>query len=65
MLRMKKLKALQSQLKSFAASQSGTTAIEYALIATLISVSIVGAVGAMGSNINNNFYSDIVNAVAG
>jgi pilus assembly protein Flp/PilA len=39
----------------FAADQSGATAIEYGLIAGLISVVIIGAVTTLGTNIKNKF----------
>jgi pilus assembly protein Flp/PilA len=39
----------------FAADQSGATAIEYGLIAGLISVVIIGAVTTLGKNINTTF----------
>lgn len=42
-------------LKRFLADQSGATAIEYALIAGLISVVIIGAVTATGTKIQNTF----------
>jgi pilus assembly protein Flp/PilA len=35
--------------------RSGTTAIEYGLIAALISVVIIGAVTLVGSNLSNTF----------
>jgi pilus assembly protein Flp/PilA len=39
----------------FLKDESGATAIEYGLIAALISVVIVGAVGLVGSSLNNTF----------
>jgi pilus assembly protein Flp/PilA len=39
----------------FAADQSGATAIEYGLIAGLISVVIIGAVTTLGTRINAKF----------
>jgi len=39
----------------FAQDESGATAIEYGLIAALISVVIIGAVSALGGNLNNTF----------
>jgi pilus assembly protein Flp/PilA len=41
----------------FAADQSGATAIEYGLIAALIAVVIVGAVGIVGTRLNAKFIS--------
>ncbi len=39
----------------FLKDESGATAIEYGLIAALISVVIVGAVGAIGGKLNDAF----------
>ena len=39
----------------FLKDESGATAIEYGLIAALISVVIVGAVGAIGTELNKTF----------
>ncbi|MBS0965973.1 Flp family type IVb pilin [Acetobacter okinawensis] len=38
-------------------NEIGATAIEYGLIAALISVGIIGAVGTVGSNLSNVFGS--------
>ena len=46
--------------KKFLANESGATAIEYGLIAALISVVIIGALTAVGGNLNTKF-----NSVAG
>ncbi|MFZ1962897.1 MAG: Flp family type IVb pilin [Roseiarcus sp.] len=42
-------------LKNFVANESGATAIEYALIASLIAVFIVGALSALGTKISSEF----------
>jgi len=39
----------------FAQDESGATAIEYGLIAALISVAIIVAAGALGGNLGNLF----------
>ncbi len=39
----------------FAKDESGATAIEYGLIAALIAVVIIGAVGALGTTIQEKF----------
>jgi pilus assembly protein Flp/PilA len=44
-------------LKNFAANESGATAIEYGLIAALISVVIITALTTVGSNLNTKFTS--------
>ncbi|HKD46637.1 MAG TPA: Flp family type IVb pilin [Rhizomicrobium sp.] len=43
--------------KKFAANQGGATAIEYGLIAALISVVIIGALTLVGTNLNADFTS--------
>jgi pilus assembly protein Flp/PilA len=44
-----------TQLKRFAADQSGVTGIEYALIAMLVSIAIIASVTALGSSLNSIF----------
>ena len=46
-----------AMLKNFATNEDGATAIEYGLIAALISVVIIGALTAVGSNLNAKFTS--------
>ena len=46
-----------AMFKKFAADQNGATAIEYGLIAALISVVIIGALGAVGNNLTADFNS--------
>jgi len=41
--------------KKFAADESGATAIEYGLIAALISVVIIGVVATLGGQLNTAF----------
>ena len=41
--------------KHFLTDESGATAIEYGLIAALISVVIIGAVAAIGTNLTGTF----------
>lgn len=43
--------------KRFRKSESGATAIEYGLIAALIAVVIMGAVGILGGNLEDTFTS--------
>lgn len=45
------------QLKHFVADQSGATAIEYALIAVLVGIAIIGAVTALGDSLQAIFSS--------
>jgi len=42
-------------LKSFLANESGATAIEYGLIASLIAVTIITAVSALGTKLQGTF----------
>ena len=42
-------------LARFAKDESGATAIEYALIASMIALVIIGAVGAVGDSLNLKF----------
>lgn len=51
-------------LKKFVTNKSGATAIEYGLIAGLISVAIIGALGASGMNLGE-YYEYIGGKVAG
>ena len=44
-------------LKKFLRDESGATAIEYGLIAALISVVIIGAVTTVGGNLKTTFNS--------
>ena len=46
---------LRNQFQRFCASESGTTAIEYAIIAAGIAVVIVGAVSSIGSSVKGTF----------
>ena len=39
----------------FMKDESGATAIEYGLIAALIAVAIIGAVGALGNSVSDTF----------
>jgi pilus assembly protein Flp/PilA len=48
-------KAMIESLKSFVANESGATAIEYALIASLIAVFLIGALAALGTNLSSEF----------
>ena len=44
-----------TSLKNFLANKSGATAIEYALIAALIAVVIIGAVQTVGTKVSTVF----------
>lgn len=44
-----------SIVRRFLDDQSGVTAVEYALVASLIAVVIIGAVGTTGTNLSSSF----------
>ncbi len=48
---------LKSFLIRFASDESGATAIEYGLIASLIAVAIIGAVTTLGTKLTTTFGS--------
>ena len=56
-----------TQIKEFAENESGATAIEYGLIAALVSVAGIGALNAMGDSLEEMFETvseELNNAVA-
>lgn len=42
-------------MKRFVKDESGATAIEYGLIAALVSVAIISILGTLGTNLNTTF----------
>jgi pilus assembly protein Flp/PilA len=46
---------MKSLFSRFAKDESGATAIEYGLIATLIAVAIIVGAGALGGKLNDTF----------
>jgi pilus assembly protein Flp/PilA len=44
-----------NRVRNFLSDESGVTAIEYALIASLIAVAIIGAVTTVGTNLSTVF----------
>ncbi len=46
---------MSKQIKSFLSNDSGATAIEYALIASLIAVAIIGGLTALGTRLSAEF----------
>lgn len=46
---------MKKMISRFAADQSGATAIEYGLIAGLISVVIIGAITTLGTKLSSQF----------
>lgn len=52
------------KLKTFIMDESGATAIEYGLLAALISVAIMGTLTTLGTNLNEKF-NRVSNVLAG
>jgi len=48
---------MSNQFKAFCHDDSGATAIEYGLIAALVSVAAIGALTTMGNSLNTIFSS--------
>lgn len=44
-----------TKLKRFVGDESGATAIEYGLIATLIALAVITTVGLVGNNLSSRF----------
>ena len=55
---------MSSLINRFASDDSGATAIEYALIASIISIAIVVGATALGNQLNTTF-NTIANTLAG
>ena len=53
-----------SMFRRFVKDDSGATAIEYGLIAALVSVAIIVALGTLGENLNATF-SNVATALGG
>ena len=51
------MKRLIQAAKEFARNEEGATAIEYGLLAALVSVVIIGALTALGGSLNDTFTS--------
>jgi pilus assembly protein Flp/PilA len=51
-----------ANIKSFVANESGATAIEYALIASLIAIALVTILGSLGTRLSQEF-SEISSAL--
>lgn len=46
---------MKNLVSRFAKNESGATAIEYGLIATLIAIAIIGAATTLGTNLSGKF----------
>ncbi len=50
---------LVAHIRRFAADERGATAIEYAMIASGVSIAIVGVVSSLGTQLKETFYDKI------
>jgi pilus assembly protein Flp/PilA len=46
---------MMQHIKKFVANESGATAIEYALIASLVAIAIIGALNTLAGKLSNTF----------
>jgi pilus assembly protein Flp/PilA len=46
---------MKQHIRFFAANESGATAIEYALISSLIAIAIIGGLTALGTRLSQEF----------
>ena len=53
------LSAISARLRRFGRDEGGATSIEYAMIASGISIAILGAVTALGGNVKTTFYNKL------
>jgi pilus assembly protein Flp/PilA len=49
-------------MKNFAQDGGGATAIEYALMASLIAMAVITIVGTVGSTLSSTFYAALASA---
>ena len=54
------ISSLTANLRRFGRAASGATSIEYAMIASGISIAILGAVTTLGSNVQSTFYNKLI-----
>jgi pilus assembly protein Flp/PilA len=58
-------KELIKTVRIFSRDDSGATAIEYALIASCISIAIVTVVGALGGTVRDDLFGKVATALGG
>jgi Flp pilus assembly pilin Flp len=56
------MRKLATTLRAFARSRSGTTAIEYGLVATFIALAVLTTIQMLGANVLSELYEQIVAA---
>jgi pilus assembly protein Flp/PilA len=56
---------MRDRLPRFVTDESGVTAIEYCIIAGLLSVVIVGALATVGTTVNVLFFQTVARALGG
>ncbi len=59
----KLITSIATRAKCLARDESGATAIEYALIASCVSIAIIAAVNSLGTTLNEVFFERIVTAL--
>jgi Flp pilus assembly pilin Flp len=60
---MSHLARLRTCLAHFLSDRSGTTAIEYALIAAGVGATVAGAIYSVGSEVKTAFYDKLLNVI--
>lgn len=60
---MKNPLKMKHNLTQFLINQSGSTAAEYVIIASLISIIIITVVAGIGESMNNMYYGPVQNAL--
>jgi Flp pilus assembly pilin Flp len=58
-------KVCRLEIRRFLADQQASTAIEYALIASGISIAIVSAVWTLGASVRDNLFQRVADALSG
>ena len=56
------MRKLATAFRSFAGNCTGTTAIEYGLVATFIALAVLTTIQMLGANVLNELYTQIVEA---
>lgn len=56
------MRQLATTLRAFARNSSGTTAIEYGLVATFIALAVLTTIQMLGANVLSELYEQIVAA---
>lgn len=54
------MKNIKNQLTAFIKNEEGVTTIEYAMIASMISIAIIAGVTNIGTVVHDNFFNNLV-----